>query len=399
MKNIVTRLAVMAFFVLIASATFAQQYHYAVVGVFAVETNAEKFTGYVRSRLYYADYGLYNKKHLYYVYTLKSTNRAEVQAKVTSLQKESEFKDAWLYTGVLEGGALPPVIIEKPVVQVDPPKDTTAAVIPDVAPPVTADTVAVAEIPAATPDSAANAEPEVPAVVRGKLFRFVLQTADGKPVKGEVHNVDFNRGRDLATYKTDKYIDILRPSNANNPMSLVCGIFGYKEVVRFMDYNNPSTIEGGSVQDAKGAWVIPYTLERMKKGDVSVMYHVAFYKDAVVMLPESKSELDELVSMMTNNPNYRIKIHGHCNTMNSKKIIAVGESKNYFTTKGAEEVTGNAKELSRLRAVAVQNYLIDHGIDKSRADIYAWGSQNMLAPENGPSAKLNDRIEIEITAN
>jgi outer membrane protein OmpA-like peptidoglycan-associated protein len=182
-------------------------------------------------------------------------------------------------------------------------------------------------------------------------------------------------------------------------MSLVCGIFGYKEVVRFMDYNNPSTIEGGSVQDAKGAWVIPYTLERMKKGDVSVMYHVAFYKDAVVMLPESKSELDELVSMMTNNPNYRIKIHGHCNTMNSKKIIAVGESKNYFTTKGAEEVTGNAKELSRLRAVAVQNYLIDHGIDKSRADIYAWGSQNMLAPENGPSAKLNDRIEIEITAN
>jgi outer membrane protein OmpA-like peptidoglycan-associated protein len=322
-----------------------------------------------------------------------------VQAKVTSLQKESEFKDAWLYTGVLEGGALPPVVIEKPVVQVDPPKDTTAAVIPDVAPPVTADTVAVAEIPAATPDSAANAEPEVPAVVRGKLFRFVLQTADGKPVKGEVHNVDFNRGRDLATYKTDKYIDILRPSNANNPMSLVCGIFGYKEVVRFMDYNNPSTIEGGSVQDAKGAWVIPYTLERMKKGDVSVMYHVAFYKDAVVMLPESKSELDELVSMMTNNPNYRIKIHGHCNTMNSKKIIAVGKSKNYFTTKGAEEVTGNAKELSRLRAVAVQNYLIDHGIDKSRADIYAWGSQNMLAPENGPSAKLNDRIEIEITAN
>ena len=72
-------------------------------------------------------------------------------------------------------------------------------------------------------------EPEIKA--RGKLFRFQLQTIDGKAVHGEVHNVDFRRGRDIAVYKSDEYVDILPPGRSNNPMSIVCGIFGYKEIL------------------------------------------------------------------------------------------------------------------------------------------------------------------------
>lgn len=178
-------------------------------------------------------------------------------------------------------------------------------------------------------------------------------------------------------------------------MTIVCAIFGYKEVVLEIDYNKPGgTI--GVTHDVNGAWVIPYKLEPLNTGDVSVMYRVAFYKDAVVMLPAAKSELDQLVNMMTSNPNYKIKIHGHCNGNGSRKIIALGAEQHFFDMAGSNEIKGTAKELSRLRAEAVQIYLSEHGIDQSRSEIYAWGGLNMLVGENSTSAKLNDRIEIEI---
>ncbi len=400
MKKTLIRSAIIFVFILISSFAFAQQNHYVVVGVFAVESNAQKFTGYVRSQRFNAGYGLYKKQKLYYVYVMKTADRNAAQVEMRGLHKETEFKDSWVFSGILEGGEDLPLETEPPVVE-----ETTPVVEePPVTPPVpTPDTTATANTPTvATAEPTDSVGEEVPAapptVIKGKLFKFTIQTDDGKPVKGEIHNVDFRRGRDLGIYKTNQYIDITRPSTRNNPLSLVCGIFGYKEIVKMLDYDNPAFMESKAFQDGNGAWVIPYQLERMKKGDVSVMYHVSFYKDAVVMLPPSKSEMDELVNMMTDNPEYKITIHGHCNGSNSRKIIALGPSKNYFSTQGSSEITGNAKELSKLRAQAVQNYLIDHGIDKSRTQIYAWGSQNMLAPETGPSAKLNDRIEIEITA-
>ena len=400
MKKTLIRSAIIFVFILISSFAFAQQNHCVVVGVFAVESNAQKFTGYVRSQRFNAGYGLYKKQKLYYVYVMKTADRNAAQVEMRGLHKETEFKDSWVFSGILEGGEDLPLETEPPVVE-----ETTPVVEePPVTPPVpTPDTTATANTPTvATAEPTDSVGEEVPAapptVIKGKLFKFTIQTDDGKPVKGEIHNVDFRRGRDLGIYKTNQYIDITRPSTRNNPLSLVCGIFGYKEIVKMLDYDNPAFMESKAFQDGNGAWVIPYQLERMKKGDVSVMYHVSFYKDAVVMLPPSKSEMDELVNMMTDNPEYKITIHGHCNGSNSRKIIALGPSKNYFSTQGSSEITGNAKELSKLRAQAVQNYLIDHGIDKSRTQIYAWGSQNMLAPETGPSAKLNDRIEIEITA-
>lgn len=368
-----------------AVSTYAQQF-YAVVGAFEDESNARKFTGYVHSQLYPAEYAVNATKDLFYVYVLKTTDHAAASDKVKELQTESEFKNAWLFTGEL-GNHTAPTTANVAASHPDGPQHTETISATEFLPIPQLPTDSASMIPSVTPAGEVK--------VKGKLFRFVLQTPDGKNIKGEVHNVDYRRGRDLATYRSDQYIDITQPSGEQNPMSLVCGVFGYKEVVKFLDYNDPSLAEG-AVKDVKGAWIIPYRLERMKKGDVSVMYHVSFYKDAVIMLPPSKVELDELVSMMQNNLNYRIVIHGHCNGNNTRKIIALGSSKNYFNTTGSEERTGTAKELSKLRASAVQSYLVDNGIDISRAEVHGWAAQNMLVPETSTSAKLNDRIEIEI---
>lgn len=366
------------------------QHHYVIVGAFAKESNAQKFTGYVKSLRYSASYELNTSKNYFYVYVLRTDDKAEAQSQVRELQQNSEFKDAWLFTGRLKGDKETEIVVaEKPTVQ-EIKEPEIATVVPDDKP---VDSVSLKTDEVTPPVSVVGPEPELK--VKGKLFKFIIRTVDGKPLQGEVHNVDLRRGRDIASYKSDAYVDLVHPSSATNPMSIVCGIFGYKEVVKFLDYKNPVE-EYGVARDDKGAWVVSFQLERMKKGDVSVMYHVTFYKDAVVMLPVSKTEMDELVNMMKNNPNYEITIHGHCNGNNSRRIIALGENKNYFNNVGSDERNGSAKELSRLRAEAVRQYLEDNGIDKSRSQIYAWGAQNMLVSETSKSARLNDRIEIEI---
>jgi outer membrane protein OmpA-like peptidoglycan-associated protein len=320
--------------------------------------------------------------------SLRQASKKEAFDQVRILQKEEAFKDAWVFRGNLGSTIIPveetkpePVEVTPEVVPID--TTTTKEIVPVVVP------VIEEQKPVVEPVK----EPEM--VVKGKLFKFVIKTPSGEAIAGNVHHVDLLKGRDLATYKGNDYSDVPKPVEQKEPMTLVCGLFGYKEVTQLIDYNDPS-ITQGAVQDEKGAWTIPFVLERLKKGDVSVMYDVSFYKDAVIMLPRSQEELDELVTMMQANSAYKIKVHGHCNGNNKRKIIALGKTRNYFDMKGSDQQNGSAKELSKQRAEAVRDYLVEHGIDKSRMEIMAWGGLNMMVGENSASAKLNDRIEIEI---
>jgi outer membrane protein OmpA-like peptidoglycan-associated protein len=382
----------------ILQAQDAPKYYYVVIGGFAIESNAQKFSGYVRANRYDATYDYNSERKLHYVYILRTEQKDEAFDMTRELQLSSEFKDAWVFYGTLDrdqtkAPAEPAVIKEEP--KETPPADTTAQVIQQPEPQLldTASVPPATEALVSTTSAIPEFDPKM--VVKGKLIRFVIEGPDGKLIPGAVHHVDYSRGRDIATYEAGKYLDILPPNSANNPMTIVCAIFGYKEVVKEVDYNQPQAT-AGAMRDENNAWVIPYKLEPLNTGDVSVMYRVSFYKDAVVMLPPSKAELDQLVNMMNANPNYRIKIHGHCNGTNSRRIIALGPSKNYFDMTGSNEIKGSAKELSRLRAEAVQGYLSDHGIDVGRTELFAWGGTNMLVGETSTSAKLNDRIEIEI---
>lgn len=368
--------------------------YYVVIGAFAKESNAKKFSGFVRSRFFKATYEMNTNRNLYYVYAIKTNSKKEAFDQVRLLQKEAAFRDSWVFKGSL-GSSQPSVAVEQKPPVITEPEPTTN---PQPEPPPTEITPPVAETKIDTPTVVTETVPSAPEakpkrVVKGKLFKFTILTPDGAAYAGNVHHVDLQRGRDLATYSSTDYSDVPKP--AEEPMTLVCGIFGYKEITLMVDYGNPTLTEGAT-QDEENAWVIPFKLERLKKGDVSVMYDVSFYKDAVIMLPRSQEELDELVNLMNANPAYKIKIHGHCNGTNKRKIIALGKSRNYFDMKGSDEQNGTAKELSEKRAEAVRDYLVEHGIDQKRMETFAWGGTNMLVAETSASAKLNDRIEIEI---
>ncbi|HEY9488498.1 MAG TPA: OmpA family protein [Chryseosolibacter sp.] len=237
----------------------------------------------------------------------------------------------------------------------------------------------------------------IPAKPVGKYFKFRIESPEGQILPGMVHQVDFDNEREVAAYNANSSVDLLRPGRSSSPMTLVCGLFGYKEIHKYIDYSDPARTDDEAYLDNNGIWVIPYKLERVEKGDVSLMYNVSFYKDAAVMRKSAQADLDELVKMMHSNPYYEITIHAHCNGKGKRQIIAPGANRNYFDVAGSVQVNGSAKDLTTLRAEAIRGYLAEHGVDLSRVEIFAWGASDMLVRQDAPNSTLNDRIEIEFT--
>lgn len=388
-------LCLLIFGFLLQSIPSISQNYYVVIGAFRKETNAKKFTDYARSKFLEGQYNLNKKNKIFYVFILKTGDRSEALTKTLKMQTESEFTDTWAYKGFLgDDKSVAIVKIDEPAEQpavIPIIEDTPVEIVKNTEP---------EKIETTEKDSVVAVSYEIPKgetpilKPKGKLFKFIVNSPDGIPVAGEVHAVNRQLGKDFASFKSNEYVDVQR-MGANKPITIVCALFGYKEVEKQLDYNDPSVMEG-AVKDSTGAWVIPFTLETLAKGDASVMYHVAFYKDAVVMLPQSKNEIDQLGNLLISNSEYKITVHAHCNGTFDRKIIALGKKKNYFNVNGSQEVKGSAKELTKLRAEAIQSYLADMGIESKRIKIYAWGGTDMLVDQNNPSAKLNDRIEIEI---
>jgi outer membrane protein OmpA-like peptidoglycan-associated protein len=144
--------------------------------------------------------------------------------------------------------------------------------------------------------------------------------------------------------------------------------------------------------------VINFDLVRYHKGDIGTLFNVYFYNDAALMLPESKYELNSLLQLMNENPNYRIRLHGHTNGNYSGKILSIGEDKNFFSLEGASQGIGTARDLSRNRAEVIRDYLISNGVDASRMEVKAWGGRRPLFDKNSTNAKRNVRVEVEILA-
>jgi outer membrane protein OmpA-like peptidoglycan-associated protein len=343
------------------------QNYYLVIGAFATENdNVREFTSYLPGQSMDTAYTTYSNKNMMHFYVMKTSSKEMLLARSLKVQQEIE-----------NNGQLRPETF-----------DGLAGVSGPLSP-------GALTASSGLSSAASSATGSAPVKPKGKFFKFAISKENGEMFPAQVHQVDLLKGRDLASYTSGTNIDLLNPPSSE-PLTLVCGVFGYKEVEKFVDYGNPSKTPG-AYMDSEGAWVIPYTLERLEKGDVSVMYNVSFYQDAVVMQPSSQYDLDELVNLMLQNPNYVIRVHAHCNGKKSRKIMSLGQDNDYFNIQSAVEKSASAKALTNLRAEAVRDYLALHNIGGDRVKIYGWGGTEMLVDENDPNAqRLNNRIEIEI---
>ncbi|HYG04590.1 MAG TPA: OmpA family protein [Chryseosolibacter sp.] len=357
---------------------FAQKSYYVVVGAFSTDGNADELIARLPNSATDTAYAV-NDDNLVHLYVLRTGDRQTAAEKSMLLQKSIEelrqANDSYESVTISKADEEIGISVKSEIASYNP-------------------NVTMTEASGARGSESESAVGNVPAGVKSNMYKFTISNSKGKELPGKVHFIDFQKQKELASYDAFTYNDIMHVAKSSD-VAVVCGIFGYKEIETFLDASNPSLLEG-AYRDGSGAWVVPYELKRLEKGDVSVMYNVAFHKDAVPMLPQSKSDLDELVTMMYENPGYEITIHGHCNGKQNRKIIAMGPATNYFELAGTKKFHGTAKELTELRAAAIEQYLLDHGVNPKRIRTFAWGGRYKLVDEESTHASLNDRIEIEI---
>jgi outer membrane protein OmpA-like peptidoglycan-associated protein len=374
--------------------------NYVVIGAFSKQTNAIRFTDHAQKDLKLnAKFEMNFRRNLYYVYVLSTDDLAAAVQEARRLRTESEFRDTWVYRGSFDANG-PDGVVIVPTETVKEPETSTEQT------PETTVTEPAATTEAPKEDSTAVSEnTEVPVETtaapddakEGTKFLFKISRAtDLKRVRGDVDVIDIDRSRKMGTYKGNLAVKVASPQSKSGKMSLVCDVFGYRKVQREINYNDPE-VGTDIIRDATGSVVVPFDLERLKKGDIAVMYNVYFFKDAAVMRPESRYEVNSLLDMMNENLKYKITIHGHTNGNATGKIISMNkDTQNFFSLTDTKDGFGSAKELSQQRAEIIRDYLVSNGIDTKRMEIKAWGGKKPIHDKMSQRAQENVRVEIEI---
>jgi outer membrane protein OmpA-like peptidoglycan-associated protein len=381
-----------------ASQLRAESSNYVVIGAFASQKNALHFVENAKKEHFDASVDINSNRHLFYVYVLQTGNRQAAVDKAIKLRKETSFSDSWVFSGLLgentvdnkgdihpdTGQAVNPTSSDNKIVTTNL-KEESLQQEPSESAKATEEK---------QPETNTATQNEAGAIHDGKTFLFKLfRSSDLEPVSGEVTLINVENLKKAATYKGNE--DVL-VSNVNNTGSVAieCDVFGYRKISQLVNLNALKATDGIVIENNKA--VVPFELVRLKKGDISVMYNVFFYKDAAIMRPESRYEVTNLMQMMKESPNYEIRIHGHTNGSAAGKIIEPGESKNYFSLTGTKDGYGSAKKLSEERGNIIRDFLASEGIDPKRMQVKAWGGKKPIYDKHHSQAQTNVRVEIEI---
>lgn len=235
-------------------------------------------------------------------------------------------------------------------------------------------------------------------VAEATVLLNLFNATNSDLIEGEVEVVDADRARLINKVKGNELITLPDPKSKSGQISLIANVFGYRPVQHNIYYGQiPSDSAKYFMEWENNHYNIKFELVRYHKGDINTLYNVFFYNDAAIMLPESKYQLNNLLTMMKENSRYKIMLHGHTNGNSRGRIITVGPSKTFFSlADDVKDGSGSAKELSKQRALVIKDWLISEGIADDRIEIKAWGGGRMIHDKNSQNAKKNVRVDVEI---
>ena len=389
----------------------AQPLSFVVVGAFVFHRNALRFVKYVKSLKLDAKYALNPYRNLYYVYVFQSPEKEKAVERVHQIWENYEFDDAWVYSGYLEGVNAPEnSIVERPInavitenkvtvkeeqqvideeeeIEEEEIEEENDEIIEDVKPePVIKEKAPEKEI----------VEPEI--TKEFKVYINSLNASKFNEVKGTVEIMDPIRNRRLVEVKSHELFGLNDPKNGKSQVKMVSRIFGYRSKEIIVDLKNPDTDSLEQTYTYGDSIIIDFELERLRRGDIAVMWNVLFFKDAAIMRPESKPELNSLLEMLKENPEMHVRLHGHTNGNSRGKIIMLDEGDvNFFSIRAEhKEISGSSSKLSEERAFTIQQWLISEGISAERTEIKGWGGKRMLVEKHDSKAYENVRVEVEV---
>ncbi len=190
----------------------------------------------------------------------------------------------------------------------------------------------------------------------------------GKPVEAEVVIVDNETGKVLYKVKTNsatgEYIVSL-PKGKN-----------YAVVIRKEGYlfssENFDLVNEDTYKEVEKTVV----LEDISSQSTTQLRNIFFDYDRANLKPESYPELNRLVDFLKKHPQVKIEIAGHTDSIGTLEYNM---------------------QLSQRRAQAVVDYLVRHGIARSRLIAKGYGPTRPVAPNNTPEGRAkNRRVEIKI---
>ena len=346
---------------------------YCVVGTFRFAHNAIAYRQSLATRGFTARIGKDGLTGLHYVHLGKAPTKQSAIATAISLRSQIGFTDAWVKT-------VGEQIIEPTVAATQ--KDIEQVRISQPITPVEVE---------GPPDTPVQIE-----ISNTEVFLHLYNAANDKLIDGTVEIIDTERSRLIEKTKGNNYYVLPDPKSNSRRITMIGHVFGYRKVQNELSYhfreddkNNPNFEMVGTIM------MIRFDMVRYVKGDINVLYNVYFYHDAAVMQPESKYELNNLLDMMTENPRYRIRLHGHTNGSHTGKYFYPGDH-NLFTLASAKEGFGTAKILAAKRAEVIKEFLVNNGIADNRIEIKSWGGKKPLYDKESENAKRNLRVEVEI---
>lgn len=235
-------------------------------------------------------------------------------------------------------------------------------------------------------------------LAESSVYLSLYNATNNSQIEGEVEVIDIDRARLVEKIKGNEYVTLPDPKSKSGKISLIANVFGYRPLQHDIYYGVvPADSTSHFIEWAGNHYVIKFDLARYHKGDINTLYNVFFYNDAAIMLPESRYQLNSLLVMMNENPNYKIMLHGHTNGNARGRIITMGPSKSFFSlADDVKDGSGSAKELSRQRAEVIKDWLVAQGISADRILVKAWGGGRMLHDKNSANAKKNVRVDVEI---
>lgn len=241
-------------------------------------------------------------------------------------------------------------------------------------------------------------EPKV--ISEAFVYLSLFNSTNNDQIEGEVEIIDTERARLISKIKGNQQVQLPDPKSKTGILTLLANVFGYRPLQHEVNFQQiPTDTMQHYVEWAGNHYIVKFDLVRYHKGDINTLYNVYFYNDAAIMLPESRYQLNSLLQMLNENPNYRIMLHGHTNGNARGRLITMGPSQSFFSlADDVKDGTATARELSKERAEVIKAWLVSEGIAEDRVEIKAWGGGRMLHDKHSVNAKKNVRVDVEILA-
>ena len=197
---------------------------------------------------------------------------------------------------------------------------------------------------------------------------FVTDAITKQPLQAAVEIVDLEKNKPV-------YQDYSSPTQGDFLATLVTGKNYGLNISKdgYLFYSANFSLVGS---ETKSPFIINVALSPIEVGNKVVLNNIFFDSNKFDLKPESKDELQKLVSFLNLNPTVHIEISGH-----------------------TDDVGGDAfnQTLSQNRAKAVYNYLIANNINAARLVYKGYGEKQPIAPNTSDENRAkNRRTEFKI---